>query len=168
MILALDTYYLNNKARTVALVFQNWEDSVPQYIHHSISGQVAEYEPGLFYKRELPCIIRLLQQTDLAPIRLILIDGFVQLDDEGSPGLGAHLYNWLNPKIPVAGIAKTRYAKINTAQREVFRGQSKNPLLVTAIGTDLDEVASGLKRMYGAYRIPELLRLLDSETRKEG
>ncbi|WP_298790742.1 hypothetical protein [uncultured Campylobacter sp.] len=56
---------------------------------------VAPYESGSFYKRELPRIVSLLQDLDVRDISLIVIDGFVYLDDEGGYGLGEHLYECL-------------------------------------------------------------------------
>ena len=90
--MAFDTYYFENKARTACVCFQHWEDAIPLEIHTEVLKGIAEYEPGLFYKRELPCIQSLLKAIDLDSVDFILIDGFVILDDEGKPGLGAYLY----------------------------------------------------------------------------
>ena len=68
---------------------------------------VAPYESGSFYKRELPCIVSLLQDLDVRDISLIVIDGFVHLDDDGRYGLGGHLYERLERKVQVVGVAKS-------------------------------------------------------------
>lgn len=60
---------------------------------------------GEFYKRELSCILAILEDIDLATISCIIIDGFVVLDDAGKHGLGGHLYEQLDPKVPVIGFA---------------------------------------------------------------
>src|SRR5215469_8350996 len=50
---------------------------------------VAEYRPGEFYLRELPLRAVL---ADVGPLRLVVIDGYVDLDPDGRPGLGAYLH----------------------------------------------------------------------------
>lgn len=82
MILAFDTYYFDNKAKTVCLEFNNWNEDKNFKIHSEIIDNVSEYIPGEFYRRELPCIISLLNQIDLENIEAIVVDGFVYLDDE--------------------------------------------------------------------------------------
>jgi len=48
----------------------------------------------------------------------------------------------------------------------VLRGHSKNPLFVTAIGTDAETAALYVKNMSGQYRIPSLLKELDKLTKQ--
>ncbi|MBC7861749.1 MAG: endonuclease V, partial [Bacteroidia bacterium] len=95
MILAFDTYYYTDKAKTVCLAFENWTDAEPSQIYTDQKENIAEYEPGAFYKRELPCIISLLKKIELINIEAVIIDGFVFLDDEAKPGLGYYLYEYL-------------------------------------------------------------------------
>lgn len=165
MMLAFDSYYYDDKAKTVALLFENWIDDSPKEVLSEILTNIAEYEPGAFYKRELPCMLSLLQQIDLATIEAIIIDGFVVLDDAGKLGLGGHLYEFLQKKIPVIGVAKTNFATIINLKRAIYRGGSKNPLYITALGMDLDQASTNIQGMYGNYRIPSLLKLLDSLTK---
>ena len=40
--------------------------------------KVAPYEPGAFYKRELPCLMRLLDEVDRA-LEAVVVDGYVTL-----------------------------------------------------------------------------------------
>lgn len=91
MILAFDTYYYNGKAKTVCLEFEEWNESKNFKIHTEIIENVEEYIPGEFYKRELPCILSLLDKIDLTNIEAIIVDGFVYLDDEKKYGLGRPL-----------------------------------------------------------------------------
>jgi deoxyribonuclease V len=49
---------------------------------------------------------------------------------------------------------------------EVFRGQSINPLYVSSIGIDIDQAAQNIQNMFGNYRIPTLLKHLDTLTKK--
>ncbi len=165
MILAFDTYYYGNNAKTVALQFAGWQDAEPVAVYSEIIQSVADYEPGAFYKRELPCILSLLKQVGLGEITCMVIDGFVYLDDNGTPGLGGHLYNALDGKIPVVGVAKSNFATIEQLKEPVYRGGSKNPLYVTAIGTGLAEAAQNIRQMHGDYRMPAILQRLDGLTK---
>jgi deoxyribonuclease V len=165
MICAFDTYYFDNQARTVCLRFKHWADAEAQQIDTEIIPVTEAYEPGQFYKRELPCIISLLKQIDLTPVPYIVVDGFAVLDDAGRPGLGAHLYNYLKQSIPVVGVAKTNYATLNELKRAVYRGDSQKPLYVTALGINLDLAADYIRQMHGPYRLPTLLKELDRLTK---
>lgn len=166
MILAFDTYYSNNKAKTICLAFHDWLDEQEATVYTEILDEVADYEPGAFYKRELPCILSLLKQIDLSEVTTIVIDGFVQLDDTGKPGLGAHLYEKLDKKIPVIGVAKTNFATIESLKRPLLRGSSERPLFITAAGIDLDEATTYIRSMHGENRLPTLLKKLDGLTKE--
>lgn len=165
MILAFDTFYKDDAAKTIGILFRDWSDEHPAEVLTDIMSPVAAYVPGAFYKRELPCILQLLQQADPDTIEIIIIDGYVVLDDAGTLGLGGHLYEQLQQRIPVIGVAKTRFANNNIHVAEVLRGESKNPLFITAAGIDLAVAAQHIKDMYGEYRMPALLKQLDGLTR---
>ena len=167
MILAFDTYYFDNKAKTVCLEFTEWNESKFYKIYTEIIDNVEEYVPGEFYKRELPCIISLLNQIDLKKIEAIIVDGFVYLDDEKKFGLGGYLYEKLNKEIPIIGVAKTNFATIEKHKKPLFRGESKKPLFITAIGIELEDAVQKIERMDGEYRIPTLLKVLDRLTKEE-
>ncbi|TAE44426.1 MAG: endonuclease V, partial [Bacteroidetes bacterium] len=130
MILAFDSYYVNNEAHTACIAFEQWTDETPAQVYTEITPETAEYEPGAFYKRELPGILSLLKQIETAQVSHIVIDGFVVLDDAGKPGLGAHLYASLGQKIPVIGVAKNNFALLQARKRELFRGNSRKPLYI--------------------------------------
>ncbi|AWH84009.1 endonuclease V [Flavobacterium album] len=165
MILAFDTYYYDNNAKTIALQFAGWQDTEPLSTYSEIIQGVADYEPRAFYKRELPCILSLLKQIDLSQITVIVVDGFVYLDDKGTFGLGGYLYSALKEQIPVIGVAKTNFATIEKCKEPVYRGDSKNPLYITAIGTDLNSAAQNIRQMHGSFRMPALLQKLDGLTK---
>jgi deoxyribonuclease V len=165
MILAFDTYYFNNKAKTVCLEFEHWNETTNFKVHSEILENVAAYVSGEFYKRELPCILSLLNKFDLSSIHTIVIDGFVYLDDAGKYGLGAHLFEKLNKKIPIIGVAKTNFATIHQLKKSLFRGESKKPLFITAIGINLEEAFLNIQAMEGDFRIPTLLKELDRLTK---
>lgn len=167
MILAFDTYYFETKAQTVAVIFSSWTDEHPKDIFTETTESIEGYQPGEFYKRELPCIVSLLAKIDLKDIEAIIIDGFVVLDDSGKLGLGGHLYEHLEKKIAVIGVAKSNFALNTKFKREVFRGQSERPLYITALGIDIDLAGNNIKSMHGDFRIPTLLKQLDGLTKKQ-
>lgn len=163
MILAIDAYYFDgNQAKTVGILFDRWQDAVPSDILITYSNHVSEYEPGCFYKRELPCILQLLESVNLSEIEVIIVDGYVFLD-ETKKGLGYYLYEQLDRKIPVIGVAKTSFHNNNAVK--VYRGKSNAPLFVTSIGMKPELAAKYIESMDGEYRIPTLLKKLDQETK---
>ncbi len=167
MILLFDTYYFENNAKTVCLSFEDWdkEDNLEIY-SETISG-IEEYVSGEFYKRELPCILSLLSKIDIQKVSLIIIDGFVFLNDENKFGLGAYLYHSLNKIIPVIGVAKRDFAIIEKNRKKLYRGESKNPLFISSIGIELESAAQKIGNMKGEYRIPTLLKEVDKLTREK-
>lgn len=167
MILAFDVYYTDNAAKTVCIAFENWADTTYSQATVEYVSPVAEYESGAFYKRELPCIMQVLQKMDLAAVTAIVVDGYVWLDDAGTPGLGAHLYEALGRTVPVIGVAKTNFAKNTQNRITVLRGESGKPLYVTAIGCGMEEAAAQIRNMHGEYRMPALLKELDRITKDD-
>ncbi len=158
MIAAFDVHYLNDDATTACVCFDDWADIISTQDFVELTHNVAPYEPGKFYKRELPCIISLLTKHNLRP-DVIVVDGYVWLD-ENKLGLGGHLYNELGGIIPVIGVAKSKFA-IHSKVKEVYRGTSQNPLYVTSVGIDLDEAARNIENMDGNFREPSLLKRAD-------
>ena len=167
MIIAIDVHYRENIAKSVSIEFDNWTDEVPLMTHIVEVNDIAPYIPGQFYKRELPCILKVLEKSDLLKVNLIIVDGYVILNDEGKAGLGHYLYEALDQKIPIVGVAKKSFHDNQKNVIKVFRGVSKNPLYVTSIGIDVAEAAKQVKNMAGDYRFPELLKILDQETKRE-
>ncbi|AXT54627.1 endonuclease V [Aquimarina sp. AD1] len=166
MIIAFDTYYYDNKAKTIGVSFNKWENNTPIEIYSEIIEGVAEYEPGSFYKREMPCILSLLKKINLDQIDFIIVDGYVILDDDGKYGLGGHLYQNLNEKIPIIGVAKSGYDSNKLNSRALLRGESKKPLYISAVGIELDLAFEYIKSMHGNYRMPTLLQIMDTKTKE--
>jgi deoxyribonuclease V len=117
---------------------------------------VDAYQPGRFYLRELPAITAVLAAT--TPLDLLVIDGYVDLDPAGRPGLGAHLHT--RTGLPIIGVAKTAFHTATHAV-PVHRGGAQRPLLVTAAGIPLPEASALVAAMAGSYRIPDALRQVD-------
>ena len=112
MILAVDVQYSENNAVVAGVLFKSWqnEDSEKEYV--SLMDEVADYEPGKFFKRELPCILKLIENYHLKP-ECIVVDGFVFLDGFSKAGLGKHLFDALNGEVSVIGIAKKNDIRIS-------------------------------------------------------
>jgi deoxyribonuclease V len=123
--------------------------------------EVAPYEPGRFFARELPAVHAVLAGS--GELGLVIVDGYVDLDPHGRPGLGAHLHAQL--RIPVVGVAKTVF-RTATHAVAVHRGTARRPLYVTAAGVAVDEAAVLVRRMAGAYRLPDALRRVNALARE--
>jgi deoxyribonuclease V len=167
MILAVDVHYKADYAKTVVLLFDSWKSETYVELVDIETENVAEYVPGEFYKRELPCILDVLQQIDSSKIDIIIIDGYVYVDNQYCYGLGGYLYEALDKKTPIIGVAKTCFQSNKDTVVEVFRGESKNPLYVSAIGYDTEKAAQEVKEMFGDFRLPYLLKLMDQKTKEE-
>jgi deoxyribonuclease V len=157
MIAAFDVHYFgDDQASAGAVLFHRYTDAEAAAEYAVIVRGVWQYVPGQFYRRELPCILELLERIDEAPDEVV-IDGYVTLGD--SPGLGQHLFEHLGGLIPVVGVAKSRYK--GSSGIEVLRGRSGRPLYVTSAGIDPHLAAERIKAMHGVHRIPTLLRRVD-------
>ncbi|WP_299332908.1 endonuclease V [uncultured Psychroserpens sp.] len=167
MYLALDVHYKTNYAKSVGLTFLTKKDEIPQERYVAIIKDVAPYQPGEFYKRELPCLLEIITKIDLDQIDAILVDGHVYVDNDGHYGLGGYLYEALQNKVPIIGVAKRGFYANSKTVKEVFRGQSKNPLHISAIGIDLKSAAQFIHDMHGNHRHPTLLKALDTITKSE-
>jgi deoxyribonuclease V len=156
----LDVDYREDTAMAAALVFEHWNDARPARALTRLVTGVESYVPGQFYRRELPCLLAVLAQVN-EPLETVVIDGYVWLEDESRPGLGAHLFQHFNGTIPVIGVAKTRFLASRNSVA-VTRGDcSTKPLHVTAAGMSADRAAEYIRSMHGGYRIPTLLREVD-------
>ena len=90
----------------------------------------------------------------------VVIDGYVHLQTIIGKGLGAYLHEALAYGPPVVGVAKTL---LTVADRfvPVYRGKSRRPLFVSAIGCPVEEAAQCVIGMHGPYRLPTLLKQAD-------
>jgi deoxyribonuclease V len=163
MILAVDVSYVNGKAVAAGVLCEKWESDAPAAELVVEIDDVAEYVPGQFYQRELPCIQKLIDKV-AQPVECIVIDGYVTLGETKRPGLGMHLWEALDTKVKVIGVAKSRFQGTSD-DAELCRGASKTPLYITAAGLSLDEAKLCIERMAGEYRIPTLLKRADQLSR---
>lgn len=165
MIVAIDVGYNDKKSTALAamVVFQDWTDERAMPVQMEMDS-IAPYESGAFYKRELPCIVQLINTLNGNIPKFIIVDGYVDLEP-GHIGLGKHVFNRFKEAIPVIGVAKTRY--LNSQAIEICRGESKSPLFITAVGIDVKIAAEYILKMHGPFRIPTLLKEVDRLSRKE-
>lgn len=162
MLLALDVDYRSDAVQAAYVRFHAWTAPAPaDEGTMTFAAAAAPYESGQFFRRELEYLAQVVDA--LAKPSLIVIDGYVWLG-EGRPGLGMHLYRQLEEKIPIVGVAKRPF-RDNAIALPVLRGESRQPLFVTAIGLTGEEAAGHVRAMAGAHRIPTLLKRVDQLTR---
>lgn len=164
MIGALDVHYGAEGAHAAALLFAHWQATAAAATHCATDPQVADYQPGHFYLRELGPLLAVIRAITL-PVHTWVIDGYCQLSPEGAPGLGARLHAVLPASACIVGVAKRRYREATHAV-EVLRGSSRQPLFVTAIGMDVEVAACLVAGMSGAHRLPLLLKAVDQLARR--
>lgn len=174
MIVAVDVHYFDDGATTGVVGFDSWEKyeppnkaaglAFPNHWTDEIKS-VQPYESGNFYKRELPCILSILEMIieenknhAWRKVKIIVVDGHVDVGI-GKPGLGRHLFQSLNEKVPIVGVAKNEFK--DAPAQPVLRGGSQKPLWVSAAGISVQDAVDGVKAMEGAFRLPTALRFVD-------
>jgi deoxyribonuclease V len=161
VVAAVDVHYpVSGGARAAAVLAADVSFARVLAERVSTVREVLPYRPGEFYLRELPPLRVLL--ASIGRPRLVVIDGYVDLDPDGSPGLGAYVHAEFG--IPVIGVAKSRFRTAAHAL-PVLRGDSARPLLVTAAGLPRADAAAFVLRMAGRFRVPDALRRADALAR---
>ncbi len=158
---AVDVHYPASGGATAALVIaadQTFAQILEEVIVRLEHAQ--PYQPGQFYLRELPPIRAVLAAT--RPLDLLVIDGYVDLDPTGTPGLGIHVHE--HTGLPVIGVAKTAFRNATHAV-PIHRGTAARPLFITATGVPIGDAAAFVKAMSGGHRLPDALRRADALAR---
>ena len=162
MVLAcIDVFYSERESSAACVIFDSWDATAPSQTVVRRSPIAAAYEPGAFYRRELPPILDLIRELADVP-DIVIIDGYVRLGVD-RPGLGAHLYDALDRRSAIVGVAKKSFK--DAPAIEVRRGGSERPLYVTAAGMSAEEAAQHIAQMSGPFRIPTLIKLADQLSR---
>jgi deoxyribonuclease V len=161
---AVDVHYPESGGARAALVLAE-DRSFATIVDERVRWlpEAAPYQPGRFFARELPALRAVL--ADAGPLELVVVDGYVDLDPDGRPGLGAHLHEQI--RVPVIGVAKTAF-RTATHAVAVHRSTAIRPLYVTAAGIPVDEAAALVAGMAGEYRLPDALRRVDALSRNPG
>jgi len=158
---AVDVHYLRSGgARAAAVVAADAAFSQVLFERTARVPGAEPYRPGEFYRRELPPLRAVLQ--GMGGLGLLVVDGYVDLDPGGRPGLGAHAHEVL--AIPVIGVAKSAF-RTATHAIPVLRGASKHPLFVTSAGIPRADAAELVRLMAGRFRVPDALRRADQLAR---
>jgi deoxyribonuclease V len=163
MIACLDVHYFGSSAASACVRFAGWEAREPAAERIQVVRPIEPYQPGQFYRRELPCLLAVLKADPLP--ECAVVDGYVWLDGQGRAGLGAHLFEALERRVAVVGVAKTAFAGAAHAVA-VLRPGSRRPLYVTAAGLESQEASRLVARMAGAHRIPSMLGRADAIARE--
>src|SRR4051794_24737872 len=132
MKLALDVHHEPGGAVAAGVAFDDWNAPEATKTYVTRIAAVDKPPPGQAWLRDLPCLLALLREHRLEP-EAIVIDGFVHLDEQDTPGLGRHLFDALGGKVPVIGVAKSSGA-FSAAQFEVFREEEAAPVIVSCAG----------------------------------
>lgn len=164
MILAVDVGYSRAGATAAGVLFRDWASAEIESSAILEIDAVEEYVPGAFYRRELPCIEKVLERID-SSLECIVIDGYVYLGEHHRLGLGAVLWERLERRVPVVGVAKTAF-RGTPEETKVYRAGSSRALFVTSAGIALEEAKQNVMRMRGKHRIPDVLRLADRLSRR--
>jgi len=162
MIAFADVHYREHDATAACVIASTWDAEAPALEWTRVVAPIAPYEPGAFFKRELPCLLEVLRGAP--PLEAVVIDGYVWLDEAGTRGLGAHLYEALGKAVPVLGLAKTAF-KGSSMAVPIARPGSKKPLFLTSIGLDVGVARTHVERLHGSFRLPTLVKRVDSLAR---
>lgn len=165
--LILDVCYQNIddkvQAKVAGIRFTGIEKHIILNEYIIIVDNVDSYQSGRFYKREMPCLIALIEKIN-DHFDLIIIDGYVYLDGMGKWGLGRYLYDDLPVKKPIIGVAKNHFYDISQ-DYAVYRGKSKKPLYVTCVDFNIFIAKNLVKDLQGNYRIPDIIQKTDKLSR---
>lgn len=162
MIAFVDVQYRDSDATAACLLVARWDADRADREWTCRVSPVAPYEPGAFFKRELPCLLAVLEKCP--PLTHVVIDGYVWLDAARTPGLGARLHEALGQRSTVIGLAKTAYRGSPMAT-PVPRPGSKKPLFFTCIGEDEGVARAHIDRLHGTFRLPTLVKRVDALAR---
>jgi len=158
---AADVHYLSSGGARAAAVLAGDAAFVDVLAERTaVVPEVLAYRPGELFVRELPPLRAVLD--GVRGLRLLVIDGYADLDPAGRPGLGAHAHAEFG--IPVIGVAKSPF-RTATHAMAVLRGNSARPLFVTAAGMPRTDAADLVRHMAGRFRLPDALRRADTLAR---
>jgi deoxyribonuclease V len=155
----VDVSYGRARAWAACVLFARWTDAQAASSRVRVTAEVLPYQSGAFYRRELPCLLAVLEGLQPS-LETVIVDGFVWLG-ENRAGLGAHLFEALGRRIPIVGVAKTAFAGAEGTAAPLCRGRSQRPLWISAAGLPLEEAVAGVRAMHGKDRLPVLLKTAD-------
>ncbi|MEO5690448.1 MAG: endonuclease V [Burkholderiaceae bacterium] len=157
MKLVMDVHILGDTARVAAVAFDDWAAMEGTKNYSLRIERVEKPVKGELDLRELPWLIQLLDANGLQP-ELIVMDGFVHLDAQETPGLGRRLHDTLGGRTAVIGVSKSGF-KDTPEQFQIFREEETAALVITCAGIDLGAAKARIRTMHGRKRVPTLMKL---------
>ncbi|MCL9807748.1 endonuclease V [Flavobacterium luminosum] len=79
--------------------------------------------------------------------------------------MGGYVWELLGKKIPVIGVAKNTFHSNKSTVEALYRGDSNKPLYVSVLGMERAVAVTHLQNMHGDFRIPSILKVLDTITK---
>jgi len=157
MKLVMDFQIQGDTARVAAVAFDDWAAFEGTKNYSLRIERVEKPAKGELDLRALPWLVQLLDANRLQP-ELIVLDGFVHLDAQETPGLGRRLHDTLGGRTPVIGVSRSGF-KDTPEQFELHREEETAPLVITCAGIDLGAAKARVRMMHGRKRVPTLLKL---------
>ena len=157
MKLVMDFQIQGDIARVAAVAFDDWAAFEGTKNYSLRVEHVEKPAKGELDLRALPWLVQLMDANGLQP-ELIVLDGFVHLDAQETPGLGRRLHDTLGGRSAVIGVSKSGF-KDTPEQFELHREEETAPLVITCVGIDLGAAKARVRMMHGRKRVPTLLKL---------
>jgi deoxyribonuclease V len=159
MKLVMDVHLSGDTARAAAVAFDDWAAAEETRSYALAIAHVEKPAKGELDLRALPWLIQVLEANRLQP-EAIVLDGFVHLDAQDTPGLGRRLFDALAGRVPVIGVSKSVFKGAETPDQFcIFREDETPPLVVTCAGIDLGAAKARIRMMHGRKRVPTLMKL---------
>jgi deoxyribonuclease V len=157
MKLVMDVHITGDTALVAAVAFDDWAafEGTKNYVLRI--EHVQKPVKGELDLRALPWLLQLIDANGLQP-EAIVLDGFVHLDAQETPGLGRRLHDTLGGRTAVIGVSRSGF-KDTPEQFEVYREEETAALVVTCAGIDLGAAKARVRTMHGRKRIPTLMKL---------
>jgi deoxyribonuclease V len=159
MKLVMDVHMEGDAARVGAVAFDEW-GAAEGTRHYSLAiAHVEKPAKGELDLRALPWLIQLVEANRLQP-EVIVLDGFVHLDAQDTPGLGRRLHDAMAGRTAVIGVSRSVFKGTDTPDQYcIFREDETPPLVVTCAGIDLGAAKARVRMMHGRKRVPTLMKL---------
>ena len=159
MKLVMDVHMEGDAARVGAVAFDDWPAAEGTRNYSLAIAHVEKPAKGELDLRALPWLIQLMEANGLQP-EVIVLDGFVHVDAQDTPGLGRRLHDALAGRSAVIGVSKSVFKGSDTPDQFcVFREDETPPLVVTCAGIDLGAAKARVRMMHGRKRVPTLVKL---------
>ena len=159
MKLVMDFQIQGDSARVAAVAFDDWAAFEGTKNYALRIEHVEKPAKGELDLRALPWLVQLLDANRLQP-EVIVLDGFVHLDAQETPGLGRRLHDTLAGRTAVIGVSRTVFKGADTPEQFcIFREDETPALIVTSAGIDLGAAKARIRMMHGRKRVPTLMKL---------